>query len=142
MSDFTPRGKKISTTSMGSSTSEGDSFNIKEMSEAPLGIADCQYVSYWLVILCFVDDNAFEMTLKPIDESVDEENDMGVVKKDTLLEEGHNNEVGEKESQEQLEIEKEPTYKGLHDESETNQDMDDKEKHAPKKSISLPCPKK
>jgi len=37
-SDFISRGKKISTTSFGSIASGGDSINIKELSEAPLGI--------------------------------------------------------------------------------------------------------
>ena len=43
-SDFTSRGKKMSTASMGSSTSGGDIFNVKEMSEAPLGTLS---VSTW-----------------------------------------------------------------------------------------------
>jgi len=45
-SDFTSHGKKISTTSMRSSTSEGNSFIVKEMSEATLGTVDCQDTGY------------------------------------------------------------------------------------------------
>jgi len=93
----------------------------------------------------FVDDDVFQMTLKRIDESVFEENDMGVVKKETLLEEVHNDEIDEKKSQEQHDIEKESTFKMLYtdaDENEAEKDVDDKKKHAAKKPIPLPRPKK
>jgi len=84
------------------------------------------------------------MTLKQIDESVFEENDMGVVKKDTLLEEGCNDEVDvdEKKLQDEQEVAK---FKGLHtevDENETEKDADNKKKCAAKKPIPLPRPKK
>ena len=97
-----------------------------------------------IVIGCFVfvDDDVFEMTLKRIDESVFEENDMGVVKKETLLEELHNDETDEKKSQEQHDMEKESTFKMLYTDAEAEKDMDDKKKHAAKKPIPLPRPKK
>jgi len=75
------------------------------------------------------------MTLKQIDES-DEENDMGVVKKETLLEEGHHDKVDEKGSQEQHVVDKESPLKGLYTSADESDNMD--EKHAAKEPIPLP----
>ena len=70
-SGFISHDKKISTTSMGSSTSGGDVLSTKEMSEALLGTTLHNHEC--MIIFCHTDDDVFALSLKPIYETIAEE---------------------------------------------------------------------